>query len=56
MMAKQMIDSEQESKNFPQTYRIDKKVEEADNIFSLYFETDEIAKEAKPGQFLMVWK
>lgn len=55
MMAKQMIDSEQESKNFPQTYRIDKKVEEADNIFSLYFETDEIAKEAKPGQFLMVW-
>lgn len=37
------------------TYKVIKNVKEARGIHSLYLEIPEIAKKAKPGQFVMVW-
>lgn len=48
-------DSNKIPKNFPQTHKIKKKVKETKHISTLFFKIDKIAKEAKPGQFVMVW-
>ena len=52
---KPLPDSNKFPKNFPQTHKIKKKKKETNHITTFFFKIDKIAKEAKPGQFVMVW-
>ncbi len=49
------MDSDKFPKKFQQTYKIDKLTKETNLITTFFFKIEEIAKEAKPGQFVMVW-
>lgn len=42
-------------RNFPRTYKIEGAVKETSLITTLLFKIEKIAREAKPGQFVMVW-
>jgi dihydroorotate dehydrogenase electron transfer subunit len=48
-------DSNKHPQNLPQTYKIANIKKETDFITTFFLKIDKIAKEAKPGQFVMVW-